>query len=116
MRGGPRGPMGRGPGGPGGRPMAKDAKGTMKRLLTYLGAYKYRLILVIACSIGNTVASVMSSSFIRTLIDDYIGPLLLEAAPVFSGLMMALVRMAVIYAVGMTCPSSISTPTPTAKS
>ena len=48
MRGpGPRGPMGgKPPFGPGGRPMAKDAKGTMKRLLSYLGAYKLRLILV----------------------------------------------------------------------
>ena len=96
MRGGPRGPRGDGR-------MAKDAKGTMKRLLSYLGAYKFRLALVIACAVGNTVASVMSSSFIRTLIDDYIGPLLLEAAPVFSGLLMALVRMAVIYIAGMTC-------------
>ena len=96
MRGGPRGSRGDGR-------MAKDAKGTMKRLLSYLGAYKFRLALVIACAVGNTVASVMSSSFIRTLIDDYIGPLLLEAAPVFSGLLMALVRMAVIYIVGMTC-------------
>ena len=39
MMRGPRGPMGKGPGSPGGRPMAKDAKGTMKRLLAYLKAY-----------------------------------------------------------------------------
>jgi len=83
--------------------MAKDAKGTMKRLLTYLGAFKYRLALVMTCSLVNTVASVMSSSFIRTLIDDYISPLLLEAEPVFGGLLIALARMAVIYLIGMTC-------------
>ena len=96
MRGGPRGPRGDGR-------MAKDAKGTMKRLMGYLGAYKVRLFFVIICAVGNTVASVLSSSFIRTLIDDHIAPLLLESAPVFTGLLLALVRMAVIYLVGMTC-------------
>ena len=96
MRGGPKGPRGDGR-------MAKDAKGTMKRLMTYLGAYKVRLFFVIICAVGNTVASVLSSSFIRTLIDDHITPLLLESAPVFTGLFFALVRMAVIYLVGITC-------------
>ena len=48
MRGGPRGPRGDGR-------MAKDAKGTMKRLMGYLGAYKVRLFFVIICAVGNTV-------------------------------------------------------------
>ena len=81
----------------------KDAKGTMKRLLGYMKEYRVRLCFVILCAVGNTVASVMSSSFIRTLIDDHIAPLLLEAQPAFGGLAMALVRMACIYLVGMTC-------------
>jgi len=97
MRGGPRGPM------RGDSRKVKDAKGTMKRLLSYASEYRLRLFFVILCAVGNTVASVMSSSFIRTLIDDYIAPLLLEAVPDFSGLAMALVRMACIYFVGMTC-------------
>ena len=83
--------------------MAKDAKGTMKRLLGYIGQYRARLALVMLCVVGNSVASVLSASFIRTLIDDYITPMLLEAAPVFDGLLYALVRMACIYLAGMTC-------------
>ena len=45
------GPGGRGPGGPGrGMPGAKpkDIKGSIKRLLGYMGAYKWYLLLVVA--------------------------------------------------------------------
>ena len=96
MRGGPRGPRGDGR-------MAKDAKGTMKRLLGYVGQYKARLILVMICSIGNTVASVIGSSFIRTLIDGYITPMLLNKSNDFSGLAMAGVRMACVFLAGIVC-------------
>ncbi len=82
---------------------AKDAKGTIKRLLTYVAQYKLHIILVMLCIIGNAVASVMSSSFIRTLIDDHITPLLASANPAFGGLAWALARMACIYLVGMIC-------------
>ena len=83
--------------------MAKDVKGTIRRLLSYVARYKLRLVLVLLCIVGNSVASVMSSSFIRTLIDGYISPMLLEAAPDFGGLAMALVRMACVYLVGIIC-------------
>ncbi len=96
MMKGPRGPRGDGR-------KAKDAKGTIKRLLTYVAKYRLRLILVMLCIVGNSVASVMSSAFIRTLIDDHITPLLASANPEFSGLAWALVRMACIYLVGMLC-------------
>ncbi len=97
MHGGPRGKM-RGDG-----RMAKDAKGTIKRLLGYVARYKARLALVLVCIIGNAVASVMSSSFIRTLIDDHISPLLLSQSNDFSALAFALARMACIYGVGILC-------------
>ena len=82
---------------------AKDVKGTIKRLLTYVAKYRLRLILVILCIVGNSVASVMSSAFIRTLIDDHITPMVAAVNPDFNGLAMALVRMACIYVVGMVC-------------
>ena len=80
---------------------AKDVRGTVKRLMGYVTRYRLRLALVLVFIILNAVASVMSSMFIRTLIDDYISPLLLEANPVFSGLMQALAVMACIYAAGI---------------
>ena len=82
---------------------AKDVKGTIKRLLSYLARYKVRLALMLFCLIGNSVASVLSSSFIRTLIDDHITPLLAATSADFGGLAFALVRMALIYGFGILC-------------
>ena len=96
-----RGPGPRGRHGDGRR--VKDAKGTIKRLLGYVAQYKVRLFLVMLCIIGNSVASVMSSAFIRTLIDDHITPMVAAVNPDFAGLAWALVRMACIYLTGMIC-------------
>jgi ATP-binding cassette subfamily B protein len=100
--GGGRGPGG--PGGPGGRrggPKAKNGKKTLLRVLSYLKPYKFRLLLVFACIIISAIASSASSIFLKTLIDDYIEPLLLESHPVFTGLLKALSTMACIYIAGI---------------
>ena len=75
-------------------------KKTLKRLLSYMKPYRFQLILVFICIAISAFASVMSSLFLQRLIDDYIAPLLLEAAPVFTGLFFALCQMAVIYIIG----------------
>ncbi len=75
-------------------------KKTFKRLLSYMKAYRLHLILVLFCIGVSAFASVMSSLFLQRLIDDYIAPLLLESAPVFTGLFFALCQMAVIYIIG----------------
>ena len=75
-------------------------KKTLKRLLSYMKAYRFKLILVFVCIAVSAFASVMSSLFLQQLIDDYIAPLLLESAPVFTGLLFALGQMAVIYLIG----------------
>ena len=75
-------------------------KKTLKRLLSYMKAYRFQLILVFVCIAVSASASVMSSLFLQQLIDDYIAPLLLESAPVFTGQLFALGQMAVIYLIG----------------
>ena len=55
------------------------------------------------CILGNTIASVTASTFIKTLIDDYITPMIGQINPDFSGLLTQLVYMACIYGVGMVC-------------
>ena len=75
-------------------------KKTLKRLLSYMKAYRFQLILVFVCIAVSAFASVMSSLFLQQLIDDYIAPLLLKSAPVFTGLLFALGQMAVIYLIG----------------
>lgn len=84
--------------GPQNRKISKD---TIKRLLGYLAAYKVQLALVTLCILLSAVASVVSSLFLRTLIDDYIAPLLLQAVPDFSGLFKVIMQMAVIFLVGI---------------
>jgi len=81
----------------------QNVKATAARLLAYVGRYRLKLIAVVASIILNAVASVLSSMFLKTLIDDYITPLLIQAVPNFSGLIRALLFMACIYLVGVVC-------------
>ena len=76
-------------------------KGTVKRLLSYLKAYRVKLIMVFACILISTLASVASSLFLQILIDDYVMPLVGVSNPVFSGLLHALMIMCVLYIVGV---------------
>lgn len=74
---------------------------TAKRLLSYLGDFKFQMILVFICIGLSSLVSVISSLFLQTLIDDYITPLLLDATPVFSGLLKAIIVMSGIYLIGI---------------
>ncbi len=83
------------------RPRQKLDMKTLKRLLSYLKAYKGTLILVTVCILLSALAGAASSMFLQSLIDDYITPLLVSAgAPDYSGLIKALTVMAVIYLIG----------------
>ena len=99
----PKGPMG-GPGPRGGKQMyagGKLDKDAAKRLLTYLKPYRIRMIFVIICVFVSSIASVASSLFMRTLIDEHIAPLLLEASPVYTGLLQVIGTMACIFVAGI---------------
>ena len=95
--------MMRGPRGPKGGAKPQNMKATVARLMGYVGRYRLRLVLVLFCILGNTIASVTASTFIKTLIDDYITPMIGQINPDFSGLLTQLVYMACIYGVGMVC-------------
>lgn len=76
-------------------------KETFKKLMKRITSkHKVGWIIVIALIIISVVASIQSSLFIGTLIDDYIAPLLLEDSPVFDGLFRAICQIAVIYLIG----------------
>ena len=80
----------------------KDSGKTLKRLLSYITKnYKKRFILVLICIVFSAIANVASSLFIRTLIDDYIEPLIGSANPDFSGLLSAVIMMACVFIVGI---------------
>ena len=83
-------------------PRPKIKKGTTKRLLGYLGRkYTKSFILVIICIILSSLAGVLGSLFLQTLIDDHITPLLSTPNPVFTGLLGAIGVMVLIYLVGI---------------
>lgn len=76
-------------------------KNTLKRLLNYFGAYKALLAVVVVCVLISAIASAASSLFLRTLIDDYITPLIGVSDPDMSGLLHAIFRMCLLLASGI---------------
>ena len=81
--------------------VAKDTKGTVKRLLGYLGAYKIRFIFVIICIAISSGTVAYSALFIQGLIDNYITPLLTQSRADFSGLLHYLIKVAIILFAGV---------------
>ena len=103
--GGPmRGHGGHGPGGAmgghGGTPMKLDGK-TLKRLMGYIFKYKATFVLVIICIVVSAASGVAGSLFTKSLIDDYIQPMLDTGSTDFTGLLTAIIAMGVIYLLGI---------------
>ncbi len=94
MPAGPRGPRAMGPR----QPINKK---TVLRLLKYLVAYRSRLLLVLLFIIINSVATVYSATFLGTMIDDYITPMLAQASPDFGPLGGAILRMVCLFGVAI---------------
>ncbi len=75
---------------------------TIKRLMSYItGRYRALFIVVLVCILINAVTGVISTLFIRSLIDDYIAPLLLSDSPDFSGLLQAILTIGAICLAGV---------------
>ncbi len=73
----------------------------LKRLMAYIRrGYTVHCILVVLCIFISVIANVQGTLFMKTLIDDYIQPLLLSASPDFGPLASAIGRVAVFYAIG----------------
>ena len=100
----PRGNGGMGPGarmrGP--RPKIENPGKILKRILGYiLKDYAFCWVLVIICIFASVFASLQGTLFMRTLIDEYILPLLGNKDPDFSPLASAIARVAVFYGIGV---------------
>ena len=81
---------------------SKNPKKTLGRLLHYIrDGYAVQFGVVLVCILISAVVNVAGSLVLRVLIDDYIAPLLLEAAPVFTGLIHAILLMGLIYLTGI---------------
>ena len=85
-----------------GKPHAKNAKGTALRLLGYIAKnYKFKFSIVCLCILITAATSVASSLFIKTVISDFIEPMLKSGSTDFLPLIRAIAWMAAIFAVGI---------------
>ena len=76
---------------------------TFKRLMKYIvDGYLWQGIIVVICILISSLATVISTLFIKNLIDDYILPFISDAGTAdFTRLFHALCVMAVIFAIGV---------------
>ncbi len=94
-----RGPGNRRMQGP--RPKLENPGQLFKRIMSYvLKKYLIHYILVVVCIIVSVLASIQGTMFMRSLIDDYITPMLTVREPSFAPLAAAIGRVAVFYALG----------------
>lgn len=91
------------PGRPGGRgPKVENPGKIFKRLFGFMmESYRIPFIIVVICIIAAAFASVQSSMFSKTLIDEYITPLLGVDNPDFGPLLKGLASIACVYLVGI---------------
>lgn len=80
----------------------KETLQVWKRLLSYIvGKHKLLFSVVVICILISSCTVVISSLFLRILIDDYITPLLLENNPSFTPLWHTIILMGCVYLVGV---------------
>lgn len=79
----------------------EDPKGTIKRLLSYFRGYHWVMVIVVVCIIVSSLTNVAGSVFIKSLIDDYITPLIGSDNPDFSSLWVMLSGMGIIFLIGI---------------
>ena len=95
-------PGGRGAGPAGFQPIDKQKRSTLWRLTKYvLKDYKFSIGTVLVCIVITSVATLSSTLFTRTLIDDYIVPLTQVANPEYTSLAQALFKLGLILLLGI---------------
>ncbi|MDO4188667.1 MAG: ABC transporter ATP-binding protein [Lachnospiraceae bacterium] len=83
-------------------PKVKNPGKILKRVLSMIfEKYWLHMIIVLSCVVINTFASIQGTLFTKTLIDDFIAPLLKQATPDYAPLLAAIIRIAIIYLLGV---------------
>lgn len=83
-------------------PKVKNPGKILKRIFSMIfEKYSIHVIVVLICVLLNTYASIQGTLFTKTLIDDYIAPMLLKSSPDFAPLLSAIIRIAIIYLLGV---------------
>ena len=92
------------PGGPGPKGMGtlEQPGKLLGRLAHYIfKSYSIHIVIVVICIFVSVLANVQGTMFMKTLIDQYITPLLKADTPDFGPLTAAIARVACFYAIGV---------------
>lgn len=73
----------------------------LNRLLSYIKKYKVMFIFVLVCIFISALVGVIGSTFIQTLVDKFITPMLVNHSTDYSGLARALLLLGGIYVIGI---------------
>ena len=79
----------------------KDMKGAIKRLLSYIGEDKYKVVIAIICVLLSSGANLAGTYMLRPVIDN-LSAETFSAVPKLTLLIIGLCQMALIYAIGVT--------------
>ena len=80
---------------------AKDAKGTLLRLLGYLKKYIGILLIVMVCIVAGAIAQTVSSTALGNLVDDFILPMVGSGSADFNPLWNFILKLICVFLVGM---------------
>ena len=85
-------------------PTVENPGKMLGRLMEYIFKnYRIHIIVVVIGIVVSVLANVQGTMFMKTLIDQYILPLLKAETPDFHPLAMAILRVACFYAIGVAC-------------
>lgn len=84
------------------QPMQKGQIKLLGRVLKYvLKHYTFSFIVVVICILVQAVSTIYGMTFMQSLIDEYIVPMLNTSSPDFSPLAQALGQLALVYIIGL---------------
>lgn len=82
--------------------MSNRSTNSLKRVIKEtITSYKIESLIVLVLIIVSSIANVYGSMFLKSLIDDYIVPLLSQKVPNYTPLLNALMELTMIYGVGI---------------
>lgn len=79
----------------------RDTNSLKRVIKETITSYKIESFIVLVLIIVSSIANVYGSMFLKSLIDDYIVPLLSQTVPNYAPLLNALLKLATIYIVGI---------------
>ena len=83
-------------------PKPKIEKGTFKRLYSYITKqYKVQFTFVVICIVISSITSVLGLVSLKTLIDEYITPLIGTENPDFTGLVSFVAKIGILFGIGI---------------